>query len=907
MTHVKPAHLLFTCATILLLASTLSCTGGDGHPKNDGAVWFVQVTDPHFFLDTSKDADAGKKLAREKQEKLDQSALSDLWKQIPSLSNGYQPLSFLVVTGDFGIEPCSIADIPLAPTSPNKPAAKDCLDKVNQEQVNKDKRKSQITLLAGLLGASPVRDVYLVPGNNDIPFETASDDGLAYFNQFIDDVQKKIDDSNKNVQLHDLSRCYLTNGAASTCYTDIPDTPYRMLSFPSYSFKNREPGYESNTPLQEKQFETFRSLLDASRTAGKRVLILTHIPLIDDPYTLAQDRYAGVTPPAAIEKDPKNARSAWSTWNVSKKLADEWEEAVASDSVAAVLAGHLHDSHKEIYQRPYLWSTTNDLKTGFSKLYMAPPLSVKNQDGSPVQARGFALVGLDSDRIKYRLYWYDSQTGDFAPDRLSEPKGRKRLEWGSLRNSFTASVIRCLKSFWEFACPKSLDYWAIFFIASLAAFLTVVQVWQIPPAENPLTGTAKSSDDKKDVGGAKTTESKPAFDPSPFASNFGKTVIFGLGGLATETVLKSLENKPVAQDKEFYIVWFILFFFLLLLLSAALRGVVEALRTRLAIIYYPAPRPPRPFGGVPGGGPNGDSNTKNALLRFWDWLVYWLYYRLFGWLLSLRFPLLTFFDTFVNLIQGKNQTLTRVFSDKIIEQQRNVVRVANVIRQQVNEVIFQHVLVEDKDKQIERDSRDVRVNISVMSADQSSLLYIARTPGSSIKVFPKRSVAWVSVFAGRIRWYKHIYFDDKDLFPKIVLFDNSAGVIPDAESKVMLSSSYQQRDDDYEAFVIFPVPWPQRAFGDDYVKGAIHISFRHQADFEKIWTFKFRAPESSKAQDPVEWNDPQKGHTYRSEESMLGDWCSDPKVKAVLREAIAVLGELLRGFNENIYKSSGGS
>jgi hypothetical protein len=232
--------------------------------------------------------------------------------------------------------------------------------------------------------------------------------------------------------------------------------------------------------------------------------------------------------------------------------------------------------------------------------------------------------------------------------------------------------------------------------------------------------------------------------------------------------------------------------------------------------------------------------------------------------------------------------------------------VANVIRQQVNEVIFQHLLVEDKQQQIERDSRDVRVNISVMSADQSNLFYIARTPGSSIKVFPKRSVAWVSVFTGKIRWYKHTYFDNTDVFPKIVLFDNSAGVVPDAESKVMLSSSYQQRDDDYEAFVIFPVPWPQRAFGDDYVKGAIHISFRHQADFEKIWTFRFKAPESSNEQDPVEWNDPQTGHTYRSEESMLGEWCLDPKVKAVLREAIAVVGELLRGFNENIYKSSGG-
>jgi hypothetical protein len=34
---------------------------------------------------------------------------------------------------------------------------------------------------------------------------------------------------------------------------------------------------------------------------------------------------------------------------------------------------------------------------------------------------------------------------------------------------------------------------------------------------------------------------------------------------------------------------------------------------------------------------------------------------------------------------------------------------------------------------------------------------------------------------------------------------------------------------------------------------------------------------------------------------MLDDWCPDPEVRESLREAIAVLGELLRGFNETIF------
>ena len=40
---------------------------------------------------------------------------------------------------------------------------------------------------------------------------------------------------------------------------------------------------------------------------------------------------------------------------------------------------------------------------------------------------------------------------------------------------------------------------------------------------------------------------------------------------------------------------------------------------------------------------------------------------------------------------------------------------------------------------------------------------------------------------------------------------------------------------------------------------------------------------------------------------VLEDWCRDDGVRAALTNSVAALGELLRGFNENIYASSGGS
>jgi hypothetical protein len=431
-------------------------------------------------------------------------------------------------------------------------------------------------------------------------------------------------------------------------------------------------------------------------------------------------------------------------------------------------------------------------------------------------------------------------------------------------------------SFWDIAAPgDSLDRWAVWFIALLAAFLTVVQVWQIPPAENPLTHQISDS-----VPSAGATPSQPRdrgagnlkFEPSPFASNFGKTILTGLAGLAAETVLISLDGKPSGQDREFYIIWFVVLFFALLIILGGARAFAEAVRSRFALVYFPIARPAEP-------------RPKNPYTRAVRWTQYWVG-RFIRWVLSLRVALLTFIDTLINLIQGKNQTLTRVFADEIVEQHRNVLRVANTVRTRLTEVI-EGVLRGGPDGQ----RSTVRVNISVLSADQTRVFYISRAQGSANKEFSKRSVAWVCVFTGAIRWYKTNYFAEID---KIVLFNNRRGTIPDEEETIWLETHYQERGQDYEAFAVFPVPWPQRGYGSQYVKGAIHVSFGSQEDFEEIW----RVP------DPT---GPAWRLVYQGDQKLLeAAWCPHVEIRTALLDAVAVLGELLRGFNENIYLNSGG-
>jgi hypothetical protein len=900
-------------APAIALCLMTACSG-DRH--REPGVSFVHATDPHLFIPAAGDTDQDKKAAGDRQESLNQKAFTDVLHSVQSAPEGVSAPTFVVLTGDLGGDPCDITK-PLPNQAPQtgqaNPQAK--TDRTSKECVDSakdsDKRKDQVQRAAQAFGSSVLKEIYLVAGNNDIANEDPDDVSLGYFNQFIDDVQKKLNENSTGVHLHNLTACYGASGGSSSCYGDVPKTSYRLIGFPSYSFKNKnKDGKAGNNDEQAKQFVMFRALLDQARQAGKQALILTHVPEIDDPYALAQDRYAAKPPDPSNDKDPKNPRSAWSTWNVTTKLLNDWKSVLESDTVAGVLAGHLHDSHKEIYRAAYNWSTENDHRLGFRKLFLAPPIAVKNQDQSPIQARGFSLITLEPDHIEAVLYWYNPQTGEFKPDAHSERHDNVSGGW---RWSNPISWM------WQLDQSDSLLVrLAILLIALVTAYLTVVAVWDIPPADNPLAP-------KK--GGDQSAAPAHAIT-SPFASDFGKTVVLGFGGLAVAEIAKALgSDQPSPGSRWFYVVWFVSFFFMWLFGMGLLRAVAEGLRAMVAIPRYSLARRAenRP---TPESHPGVDPQTGQArkaqglersqrelgdrLISVW---TYWLG-RFFHWVFSLRVPLLTGFDTFINLIQGKNQTMTKVFTDTIINQQRNVIRVADTIRKDLTRLIEQKVRASSKSSSsaVTLVTSPVRVNISVLSADQSSVFYISRSPGSALQIFPRRSVAWVSVFTGEIRWHKSSWTDkDKEQkYKKIVLFDNSGDNIAGA-GEILLYQYYQSRHQDYGAFVVLPVPWPQRGFGSDYVKGAIHISFHGESEFETIWpkvtdrstSPPFLSPHSPPSL-PAFWgleNGSDGSFGYPPSQDILGAWCDDREVRGALINSIAVLGELLRGFNEVIYKN----
>jgi hypothetical protein len=880
--RTRSGRLARVCGYALVILAVTAC-GCKKEPKekterHEPGIWFVHATDPHIFLPVATESTDKEKAIAAKQQEKNEKALSDMLTRSRSVPEGDGPPAFLVLTGDLGVNPCPAPSgakaTPAKPANP-KPGATTSTNASEKpadtcaSNIDPDK---QIAKLASLLGASPLKDIYLVAGNNDIAAEDPSDDALLTFNKLLEKVQTKITEDKSNVQLHNLTRCYDGKSDSSSCVADVNDR-YRLIGFPSYSFKNKE-RKDGNLKAQEKQFDIFRGLLAQAGQSHKKVLVLSHVPEIDDPFTLAQDRYSGVDPGNANDPAKDNARSRWSTWNVSKKLLDDWYTALASDSVEAVLAGHLHDSHREAYRPPYSWSTLTSQRGGFQKLLLAPPLAVKNQDDSPIQARGFSLIHLERDRVRPLLYWYNSETGDFKAEQHHDFEEREHHGWWH--------CPRFIKWAWGLDQSDSqLMRLAVLLIALLTAFLTVVAIWQIPPAKDLLAdSTVKTVKDKK--------EEQPAADASPLASRFGKTVLAGLGGLVMAEVTKTLgDGKPSAEARLFYIVWFILFFFVLLLVLNLIRAMAEAMRARVVVVYYPPPP---------------DLSPRGPVRKFLRPLFYWTS-RFYRWSVSLRIPLLTWADSFINLIQGKNQTMTSVLANTIIDQQRSIVGVADAIREDLNKVIDKKVFADQSSRH--KPQHNVRVNISVLSIDQSNVFYISRTSESSRQSFPKRSMAWVTVFTGTIRWYLGKFLDE----PRdIVLFDNKKNtIIADDDEIILLKTHYQARPgQDYQAFVMLPLPWPQRGSGTDYVKGAIHISFYDEDDFKCIW--KNDAQGESPYELIVDETDPEKDPTKKRlkypehGEKMLEEWC-DPEVGSALHLAIKALSELLHGFNEEIYRN----
>jgi hypothetical protein len=839
------------------LGCAMACGGADSGslPK----VAFVHATDPHMLLTPPPPNAVADNRARVRAQKLSYKAFATMMKQLGSLPDEPVAPSFLVLTGDLGLE--------------NLPAAG-------------GDRTTLVKRIAEALTApcASIKDIYFVLGNNDVVNEEASDGTVKQAQLALGEIQSAL--AGSGITLHDLTSCYETQGQAPVgCTADIADTPYRLIGFPSYSFKAKPRGSHALWDTQARQMATFGGLIAKARAAGRRALVLSHVPEIDDPYTVGQDVFAD-----ALDKvqEAADERPKYSTWDVSPEVFRRWKQLVESSDVAAVLAGHLHDSHKEVYYAPYSWSTRPPLRADLDKLLIAPPLSVKNQTNSPIQARGFSVVHLGDDHVSRRLFWYDPGADTFrpAPQRASATARQSSRSITNVPGWWWDKISTGMQWLWSlWSDINSLNRAMVLMLALVAAFLTVVGVWQIPWAPSAVAPSPAASSGTAPAGGAAGagTQSAALTGTSPALlaisqSNFARTVIAGLGSLVVISGLEATFFDKIEASKPFYLVMFVVFFLVLLFISAVLRGLGEALRSRVVLPYRPQP-------GWHGKGV--------------DWVRYWCL-RFLRWLRSYGTTLLFFWDTFYNVIQGKNQLQTAIFQDEIIKLQESIVRTTHRVRTAID-LTVQKTLKDACASKPGCKPEDItdelyRVNVSVLSDDLASLFYISWERGSLMRSFDQHSVAWMVAYTGEARWWRAGYADD------LVLFDNHDRRIPVSDDQITLKKYLQVRQQsDYEAFVVLPFPSARDIFGEGFRKGAIHISFKDKSHMESLWPEEILEPKPGQAT-PGNSAAPGSADRFREAGSLL-QTVKDPALKAVLSESIEVLSEALRGFNETIYHS----
>jgi 3',5'-cyclic AMP phosphodiesterase CpdA len=940
---------IFACLLLFLLAC---------RAEREPEVWFVHATDPHLFEEPGR---------RIPDETLNERAFQAFLQSMHSVPGvGVRP-DFLVITGDFGIAErekaetpqektareareaarCAATAAPVAGTAaptgspaaaqpaagaqpPSQPTAGPqasaqpgagaqpaarastagaASPAASSGGLSATAREGRIARLAALLEASPVRDVYFVPGNNDVTDENADEASLREAASFFDEVEKRL---GGKVALHDLTRCYLKGTPLAGCYADVPGTSFRLIGFPSSSFK-------CPRPEQQGQLDRFAALLTQAAAHDRRVLVVTHVPEMDDPYKVARSLQGRATRVAA-------GQPPLSAWNVPAGLSKRWKDLIGSGDVAGVLAGHFHDSHRGIYQSPYRWASRSQDRADPAKNLLAPPLAIRLQADSPVQARGFSLIGLGDDEIRdRRLVWYDPVRNTFQPQQAApEPEPEHDDGW---RIGFSDGA----RWLWSIGPEKAnLARAVVIALALLLAFLTVVALWETPPPDQRLAnptpggqnppGTATTTTATTTAASTTTTTTSAAGRTNLFPSNIGKTVLAGLTGfLAVDFLMKTFWEGSGIDANAYFLLFFVIFFLVILITFSILQGLAEGLRSRVML-----QQPSAPWTPLPEAREGESSRGRSRLVHF---LAYWLR-RIWSWVLSLPSFLLVFFDTAFSLLRGSNQTQSAAFEKTITDLHWSLVATADRVRDAIKGALLQAV-----GRQAEPES--VRVGISMLSDDETYLYYISSERGSLYQTFPKRSLAWVAVYAGVARWWHKEFTTNQQYESKpIILFENQKEVLQGLEEDLRLTDYYQARGaQDYQAFVVLPVPWARR--GSDYFrKAAVHISFREAGDLEKIWPGLLHLQEETRSTSTAS----RTVYTYpdnwiqmlRSKTEKVGDarhesaetaapgqppapagqgqnpspqiYLQDRQLGAVLLESVGVLTELLRFFNQRVFE-----
>lgn len=426
MVQDKTNRIFWRYGAILCVLSATACTppsapaGGafQSSPTPTRHITFVHWTDPHVF-----DAGKGRHAEGVREEELDDWAAFH-WAVLETnrmVLAEHRDIDFVVITGDFGLENVLLKGEegkPLPACLAGKPGVEGPIEMVPMSNA--------VAEVARELDALLVKQVYLVPGNNDLRCENAND--LSRWQEFVSGLQDELKSRHQKIQVTRGGKKEIVVSPGTVAIDDLADLTAKdkppvvngitLVGMNSAFFKSHDnKGDEKIKAAADSAIPKEIDRIGKQINPGNSYLIFTHIPDLKDPF-------------------PGPDKKLKDSWKLPKRTHDDWKKILSQSELLGVFAGHFHIAKRDLYPHNFAYSDPDP--TTAAKFWLAPPLAEKYQWRSPPveTARGMLFVSLSANgdtrvngdgdpKVQSSAIWYsavDQKAAIAGDDKLAQAR-----------------------------------------------------------------------------------------------------------------------------------------------------------------------------------------------------------------------------------------------------------------------------------------------------------------------------------------------------------------------------------------------------------------------------------------------------------------------------------------------------
>jgi len=320
--------------------------------------------------------------------------------------NRTSKLDFLVITGDLGLANLVSADGTPPPRA--KPDGTGCNQNTAASDrygpVAPEKIEMAAVALACLLRPLDVTAIYLVPGNNDVkedaklgiedPFDRTT--YSLFVNALGKELPGRVRDLSGDAEVRpdapsDVVRGYWLAGLDTASFK--PSAVERQGTVASDGLGGPCQDIDPASATAKAREDKLGELAARTDKATMKFLVFTHIPDVQDPFRKAK-----------LDGD-KVVCTFPSSWFLNLKAQQSWNRILASQNLIGIFTGHFHTLQMDRYGGPFSPASAAP-GTEVRNIFIAPPLSMKNQWSAHYPRRGWMFVKITSKGVQTGVRWY---------------------------------------------------------------------------------------------------------------------------------------------------------------------------------------------------------------------------------------------------------------------------------------------------------------------------------------------------------------------------------------------------------------------------------------------------------------------------------------------------------------------